>query len=522
MDLLIELKSIEQNHNLPLHEKEVGITNALNSYEYFQGDIGFLLLHLIRNLTPEELHKILDILQFYSSILHKIVESLSLEQLFNEKIWFLKPSCTNILLVAIQKGLKSQNISLPNSFISPISSFSIKLIASEDLSVAQNSVEILDNLIPYAPLDILTQFKSTLSSTRSNATVLLRYLSFVSKLSKKNEDLFELLQKLDLISEIIQLIHTDDLLVQINALDLLNDLSGSSYGLTYLCQSGTIEYLVKSLDSNPLLESEILRVLSTIFTQASLHSFSFIHQMSSPVIDIFLTTLLRHLEESFEESIKIAALSVLVHFFTISFSSLQIFIEWKRGSLLESFFSYLNSNKPELISAVLVGLASIFDQKEEQYCVNDQPLSVVTIAQEKEAKIQQIITWKQLLYQKIGDTKRTLTSHFLVKSMKQPFDSLRHASMDLLRALIAQDSPWALPKLFSFDPTGESELWFYLKERLTEHDKIGKEFKFSILQALHRSAGKSLLPEHIKSTLDIMVAQGPFYMPPKLADPEVI
>ena len=68
----------------------------------------------------------------------------------------------------------------------------------------------------------------------------------------------------------------------------------------------------------------------------------------------------------------------------------------------------------------------------------------------------------------------------------------------------------------------------YLRNRTTEFDKAGKEWKFALIGALWESLRQAGLQintadeQEIRATLQSMVQQGPFYMPPRVEEPQTL
>lgn len=93
--------------------------------------------------------------------------------------------------------------------------------------------------------------------------------------------------------------------------------------------------------------------------------------------------------------------------------------------------------------------------------------------------------------------------------------------MDLLRAIVEQPGGWGLDFLLGRSPE-TSEFWQYLKDRNTEFSKEGKDFKFALIQSVHRSRFIGLLGENLQKQLEVLVKQGAYYMPPRMEDPETL
>lgn len=205
------------------------------------------------------------------------------------------------------------------------------------------------------------------------------------------------------------------------------------------------------------------------------------------------------------------------------------------GKLMSAWLEFMNSSKPDLQSAALTALAKIFDQEDQHYVDNERRgqfganLSTVFQFPGSDAiTIDRIIELKQNLLRSLGQVKNVSPSHLLLRLAKQPIPSLRHAAKHLMRAVATQATGWGLQAMFN--TTGhlhdahviQSEFWQYLKDRFTESSREGKEYKFAIIEAIARCPARALLHEDIGRELDVMVGQGPFYMPPRVKDMETL
>lgn len=124
---------------------------------------------------------------------------------------------------------------------------------------------------------------------------------------------------------------------------------------------------------------------------------------------------------------------------------------------------------------------------------------------------------KKQLLASLGAPKRLPSLLYLMKLALQPVDETRFAAVDLLRALAAQPSGWGLQMLFQHasPSTGnlESNFYLYLKERLTEYCKEGKDWKFALILAVSQNPARSHLPDEVNAHIDVMVQQGAYFLP---------
>lgn len=203
---------------------------------------------------------------------------------------------------------------------------------------------------------------------------------------------------------------------------------------------------------------------------------------------------------------------------------------------MSAWLEYLNSSKTELQAAALIALAKIFDQDDAHYLANERSgqfganvrSTVFQFPGSDALTVDSVIAWKQQLLRNVGHVKRVSPSHLLMKLAKHPIPTVHHAALHFMRAIALQPTGWGLQALFN--TTGllhdvhllHCEFWQYLKDRFTESSREGKQYKFAVIEAIARCPARPMLHEDIARGLDIMVSQGPFYMPPKLEEMETM
>lgn len=126
---------------------------------------------------------------------------------------------------------------------------------------------------------------------------------------------------------------------------------------------------------------------------------------------------------------------------------------------------------------------------------------------------------KQLLLM-IDEMKNVHYPVYLLKMATSPITPVRYAAVDLMAAMASQSSGWGLLILSQTQsPSGDAGGFVsYLTNRETEYCKEGKEWKFSLIQSIHRNPARQMLSESFNKSVDLLVAQGAFYMPPRMAE----
>lgn len=112
------------------------------------------------------------------------------------------------------------------------------------------------------------------------------------------------------------------------------------------------------------------------------------------------------------------------------------------------------------------------------------------------------------LLQAVGSSKRMVVSAYLLKLAGQPLDEVRHGAFDLMRAIAAQRGGWGLELLLK-----NPDFLPFFENRLTEYSKVGKEWKFSVIEAVWNSPQRALLSDEICNKIQKLIFQGPFYQP---------
>lgn len=108
---------------------------------------------------------------------------------------------------------------------------------------------------------------------------------------------------------------------------------------------------------------------------------------------------------------------------------------------------------------------------------------------------------------------------YLLKMATSPITPVRYAALDVMAAMASQPSGWGLLILSQTQsPSHEGGFVGYLANRETEFCKEGKEWKYSLIKAIHLNPARQMLNETFNKSVDLLVSQGPFYMPPRMAE----
>ncbi|CAN0199962.1 unnamed protein product, partial [Phaeothamnion confervicola] len=100
------------------------------------------------------------------------------------------------------------------------------------------------------------------------------------------------------------------------------------------------------------------------------------------------------------------------------------------------------------------------------------------------------------------------TSEYLLALARRPVPEVRFGAFDVMRCALHQRGGWGLRALF-LQTAGYPE---FLENRQTEHERPGREWKFSVIEAAVRCPEKAVIGAATLERLETMLRQGPFYV----------
>jgi len=254
-----------------------------------------------------------------------------------------------------------------------------------------------------------------------------------------------------------------------------------------------------------------------------------------------------------------------------------------KSKLLESWLLLLNSNKGDLNAAALNSISQILDKSDEMYLIFndndndnesnndnsnsiDEKKNIIKMMELNENNSHshnnnnynndnnnnnndnkvEVIKLKKFILDMISDMKNINIIYYLLKLATMPISSTRHAAVNLMRSIALQPTGWGLQLLFQTVTTTTSmsssitssssssyssgnnnsytgnKFCDYLFNRHTEYSKDGKDFKFSLIQAIYHNQSKIHLSQDINDKIHIMIQQGAYYLTPRTADPQLM
>lgn len=323
--LLKQLEKIQLNYGLAYDQKEAGIASVLSSVFVIaesSGDLCRLLLKCRQSTAPVDYARLMQILEQYPKVYADILQSEALEPLLScldASDSDAESAAANILSmmhITLQELLKigrgCPDGALPPASLTAIATFALHLVAAVNLSLSERASSLLNDLAPLDYRQIFVVMQTVFTSlAREDTTTRLRYLALAVALASRSEDALVLAIESGIIDDVFQMCRMNDILVQINAIELLIPIAGTTAGLDLMCSRGLLSWLIKGAcgvegilerdtTSDPLLASEAIRTIAAIFEKAARHSFQFVDKLDPAFIQRFLSALLQRLDDGNE------------------------------------------------------------------------------------------------------------------------------------------------------------------------------------------------------------------------------
>jgi hypothetical protein len=361
----------------------------------------------------------------------------------------------------------------------------------------------------------------------------------------------------------------EDVLIRFSALELLDGCAGTKRGAEYMLERGTVKVLValatgreggrEGGEPHPILGGTALRVLGVLY-QTVLRSSSEGGREGGGKDDeimLVMSTVLRY-SESRREADRLAALQVLCGFAQASREGMRKVVE--DPVLLENWLD-LRGGSIEMKTAQVHSLAralegggeggreggmgeggqvlpppeetrrgSVAEQQQQQQ--QQQPEATGMEVEEGgreggrvvSVEAQEMSELRKVLFARVGELNgSTSTMGFVLQQLQTlPMPSLRHAFYHLLVAVAGQEGGWGVRAMFS--TAGFRE---FVESRTTEREKEGKEWKYSLVEAIvrettseggeggregGRGVAVGMLGEEVMEGLRAYLKAGPFYV----------
>ncbi|CAK9821826.1 26S proteasome non-ATPase regulatory subunit 5 [Anthophora retusa] len=247
-----ELNSLKEKKDILLEMQiKLGSLNNKEIEEIFRADFGQLFT-LLNSNEREVLEKVCGILERLFSIL----KSEEVYQRYSTEIsQLIDHPCSEVKKLALHEikciASNPEKIHLLLSDINLLVSI-IHRIEDDDLGVAQSAMSImcvigknLNGLQILYTGELLRSFAKLLAK---NDIISFRVYEVVVDVAKSSKEGLEASVQTGFLSSLISILDNEDILLQVNALEILTELAITEDGLRYLEQRGVLKHLVQKID----------------------------------------------------------------------------------------------------------------------------------------------------------------------------------------------------------------------------------------------------------------------------------
>lgn len=310
----------------------------------------------------------------------------------------------------------------------------------------------------------------------------LRVLELFVEVSNMSQEHLELATKERLLQSLFEdLKKDDDVLVQLNALEIISNLAESKQGFQYLSSLNILQNMDARL--NQVASGSMAHFLMPgyikFFGRIAHHSPS-IFSSAYPNFSAILLTMLN----SDDQDGQILALEVLGHIALTQEGKKMLLMQ---NSLRSQFFDVLRSKIKSGTSDAKARALSVFV---------DVVRNVELIEDMDEVHSRELFETLQ--------GSETMT--YITDLAKKPFPDISSGAFDILVAICVY--PWAVQQMLNIGGFFE-----YLLDRSTAKDKEGKEHKYHLISAICcQREVNNLVPPEILKEFRLYVKQGPFYV----------
>ncbi|KAI8327173.1 26S proteasome non-ATPase regulatory subunit 5 [Choanephora cucurbitarum] len=426
-------------------------------------------------------------------VINKILQPFSYEQIMSEENkTFLVQGLTHftpeIRYLSLQQVFKclSSNQSVSDMTHSDVFPLVVATIAFQDTHTANKASDLLFQITQTTPGQeaffgptCMAMLKQLL---QVNGTISFRVYDLLIKVATISDNHFKECEASGLLSAFTRELASDDLLLKINAIELLNEIAATPSGLSFLEKANLINTIAAVLDNTD--DSDVVVQLVKC---AVIKFFGNLGENKAIDFEPF-DTQYRILERigACLESSNIEILIVTVSTLGLLGShidGLKTIYSHQNKRLIQRLLEIYGASVGQLKSVCLQTISKWLSNKDDN---NSQEAEHLTLD----------------IYDHLEGRPSTLLS--IVKEAKQPDDSLRIAAFAVMQSIACHT--WGIQKM-----ANSSEFMNYILNRTTEYDEQGQTWKYAIVQTMAGAPDASSVFANYYQQLQVYVRQGPFF-----------
>ncbi|XP_001661342.2 26S proteasome non-ATPase regulatory subunit 5 [Aedes aegypti] len=429
------------------------------------------LLNCLEDANSEQTLLACDILSICMSTL-AIDESSEVKNVIEKSLSHVNPRVQAFGLRELRRIVQSRSV---DGFVNEtLILLVIKCLASDDTSVGTPAIELLRLMLPR-----FVQLRSVLENLEGllgkGDVVRCRLYELAVRLAKQSEELLAAMDKF--LKKAVQELDGEDVLLQLNVLQILSELSEGNHGMAYLENNGVFDKLmvkIQGLGEDPLGTILIPGLMKFYGGVAAIHPAK-VYDGYPKVIEMLFDCL-----ASEDMTILPTAYDTLGCIAAANEGKRQL--HYKHGAALKKtlqHFSKVIRNLPNDLKIRLLGcLRSMF-------AVDSADNQISSITQE----------W-------YGNLAEQENLNLVMDYIKNPFPDMKRAALGLLKAIVGHR--WGQTYLLNTGGFVE-----YLLDRKQEADKDVVLDKYEVIRVL---AASTVFDEQTASELRRYVAEGAFYV----------
>ncbi|KAI8368717.1 26S proteasome non-ATPase regulatory subunit 5 [Blakeslea trispora] len=314
-----------------------------------------------------------------------------------------------------------------------------------------------------------------------NGTISFRVYDLLIKVATYSDSNFERCEASGLLEAFVYELSSDDLLLKINAIELLNEIAVTPSGLKFLEKSNLIETIATVLD-NPddtdvvvqLVKCAVLKFFGNLGENKAI-------AFEPLSVQYRLLNRIGQCLESSNGEILIVTVSTLGLLGSHA-DGLKMIYGYQNKALIHRLLEIYSASVSQLKSVCLQTISKWLSVSDN----NEQEIESLTYD----------------IYHHIEGRPSTLLS--IVKEAKQPDDSLRIAAFAVMQSIACHT--WGIQNM-----ANSSEFMNYILNRTTEHDEQGQTWKYAIIQTMARAPNASNVFGNHYQQLQVYVRQGAFF-----------
>ncbi|CDS11276.1 hypothetical protein LRAMOSA03539 [Lichtheimia ramosa] len=393
------------------------------------------------------------------------------------------PEIRQLSLEQVAKCLDSPS-SIHQVATSPVFPFVLTTIAFRDTGVANRAIDIAAKIASHEPDCLFVNNGASIirSLQETSDAVRFRVYDLIIRVAGSSDDAFRLAENSGFLVPVLDEVNSDDILVQLNAIEILKEVAITPCGLDFLERSGVLQTLASQLGnsgtndtSTVLVKSLILKFFGKLGENQAIQ-FEPI-QSKYQVFD----KLQQCLDDTNKEILTVAI--AVVGLIGSHAAGLALLLN---SPLMSKFMEGYQASSGEIKAVYIQSLSKLIG-------ISGDPA------------VEQMT---RQIYQTINGAPSTLES--LMQTATQPLEEVRVPTFALMQAIASHS--WGQQEM-----ARAPAFLGYLLDRSTEYTPLGQKWKFGIVQTLVSAENsRQIFGQHYTLMVQF-IRQGPYYRPTEAA-----